>query len=172
VTLDIHAFNGLPVSPARDLLRSCCGASRWIDGMLARRPFFNVASVLRAADDVWMSLGPNDWREAFAHHPRIGERTAAAAQSQTAAAWSAAEQSAMSSADAGTRVELAAANAAYEARFGHIYIVCAAGKSTEELLAIARQRLTNEPRQELEIAAAEQHKITRLRLRRLFNDHS
>lgn len=140
--------------------------------MLARRPFFNVASVLRAADDVWMSLGPADWHEAFAHHPRIGEHMPAVAQSQTAAAWSSAEQSAASSADVETRAELAAANAAYETRFGHIYIVCAAGKSAEELLAMARERLTNEPRHELEIAAAEQHKITRLRLRRLFSDHS
>jgi len=140
--------------------------------MLARRPFFNVASVLRAADDVWMSLAPNDWREAFAHHPRIGERTAEIAQSHTAAAWSAAEQHATSSADARLRAELAAANAAYETRFGHIYIVHAAGKSAEELLAIARERMANPPQRELEIAAAEQHKITRLRLRRLFSDRS
>ena len=140
--------------------------------MIARRPFFNVASVLRAADDVWMSLGPSDWREAFAHHPRIGERAAAVAQSQAEAAWSAAEQSAARSADASIRAELAAVNAAYEARFGHIYIVCATGKSLDELLAIARERLTNAPQHELEIAAGEQHKITRLRLRRLFSDHS
>lgn len=140
--------------------------------MIARRPFFSVASVLRAADDVWASLGPSDWHEAFAHHPRLGERAAAVEQSQAAAAWSASEQSATSAADAQTRAELAAMNAAYEARFGHIYIVCAAGKNTDELLEIARARMSNQPQRELEVAAEEQHKIARLRLRRLFNDHS
>ena len=140
--------------------------------MIARRPFFSVASVLRAADEVWASLGPSDWREAFAHHPRIGERTAAVQQGQTAAAWSATEQGATSAVDAQTRAELAAMNAAYEARFGHIYIVCAAGKDADELLEIARARMSNEPKRELQIAAEEQHKITRLRLRLLFSDHS
>lgn len=140
--------------------------------MVARRPFFSVASVLRAADEVWATTSVADWHEAFAHHPRIGEQRAASAQSPTAAEWSANEQAGATTTDAAARAELAKINADYELRFGHIYIVCAAGKSLDELLDIARHRLTNTPQRELRIAAEEQHKITRLRLRRLFTDRS
>jgi OHCU decarboxylase len=139
--------------------------------MVARRPFASVDDALAAADESWAPLGPNDWREAFSHHPRIGERQSVVPQDARAAGWSSSEQGLVESAVGATRDELARVNREYEAKFGHIYIVCATGKSADELLAIARRRLQNEPAAELCVAADEQHQITRLRLRRLLSEH-
>jgi OHCU decarboxylase len=135
--------------------------------MLAKRPFRSLPVLLDAADEVWWSLGKAEWLEAFAHHPRIGESRAAAAQSDQARGWSGAEQGGMGDAARSVREELAAANAAYEERFGHICIICATGKSAGELLEITQSRLSNAPGIELRIAAEEQRKITRLRLEKL-----
>jgi len=121
--------------------------------------------LISISDEVWRAMGPSDWDEAFAHHPRIGERPAAAHVSATAQAWSAGEQRAASGDE--TRAALAEANAAYERRFGRMYLVCAAGRSGEELLADIRTRMTNPPERELAIAVEEQRKITTLRLRTL-----
>lgn len=167
MTLD--ELNALPPERATEVFRACCGASRWVDAMVARRPFNATEAVISMAGDIWLAMGPDDWREAFAHHPRIGERAAARPQDERAAAWSAGEQSSVANADASMHDELAQINRAYEARFGYIYIVCAAGRSADELLEIARRRLTNAPDDELRIAAEEQRQITRLRLRKLLS---
>ena len=136
--------------------------------MCELRPFTSLDDVLAQADDVWLSLDPDDWREAFAHHPRIGERRSEAPQTERASSWSASEQASIASAETSVQEELVAVNREYEARFGHIYIVCAAGKTAGELLAMARQRMNNAPAAELEVAAEEQRKITQLRLQKLF----
>jgi allantoicase len=141
-------------------LRSCCGSTKWVEEMKRRRPFGTWETLAATADEVWNTLGPDDWREAFAAHPRIGERKATTK-------WSAQEQSGVSSASDETRAALAAANEEYERRFGHIYIVCATGRSAGEMLALAEQRLKNTPEEELRNAAEEQRKITRLRLLKL-----
>jgi 2-oxo-4-hydroxy-4-carboxy-5-ureidoimidazoline decarboxylase len=166
----VGELDALPASEAAELLRACCGAARWVAGMLARRPFATEPVLLSAADEVWCSLAEADWREAFAHHPRIGESRAAATQSERARDWSGGEQSGMNAAASSVREELAAANAAYDARFGYICIICASGRSAGELLAITRSRLSNAPDTELRIAAEEQRKITRLRLEKLVHD--
>jgi OHCU decarboxylase len=159
-------LNALPPAEAETRLRACCGSSRWARELAARRPFADAEALLAAADAVWWSLDPADWDEAFRAHPRIGERKAAPSQGAQAAAWSAQEQSA--AADAGdVAAALAAGNRAYEERFGRIYIVCATGKTAAEMLAILRARLANDPATELRAAAAEQAKITRLRLEKL-----
>ena len=164
----VGAFDALPDHEAAQFLESCCGALAWVQGMLARRPFGTLQRVLAIADDVWWSLGPDDWREAFDHHPRIGERAAAAAQGELARGWSSDEQRAATAASVDTRQALADANRDYERRFGHIFLVCATGKSAEEMLALLRERLTNDSATELRVAAAEQAKITRLRLEKMF----
>jgi 2-oxo-4-hydroxy-4-carboxy-5-ureidoimidazoline decarboxylase len=166
-SLSVPELDRLPAPEAERLLASCCGSRAWVAGMLERRPFVDVARVVRAAEEVWWSLEPADWHEAFAHHPRIGERAAAAAQDGRAQAWSASEQRAVADGDATVRAALAEGNREYERRFGHIYLVSAAGKSADELLAILRARLANDPATELRVAAAEQAKITRSRLLRL-----
>ena len=124
--------------------------------MAQLRPFESREVLLAAADEVWKSLGPDDWREAFAHHPRIGERASGTAAN---------EQSGMRSAADDVRARLAQANRDYEARFGYIYIVCATGRSADEMLDIVQERLNNEPETELKVAAEEQRKITQIRLK-------
>jgi len=136
--------------------------------MVARRPFGTLHVMLASADEVWWSLGPDDWREAFDHHPRIGEAAAAVPQGERAGAWSSDEQRGTSVASADVRQALAEGNREYERRFGHIYLVCASGRSAEALLATLRTRLANDPATELRIAAGEQAKITRLRLEKMF----
>ena len=157
----------LPPDRASQLLGDCCGSSRWVSAMVARRPFGSLERVLSAADEVWRSLTPDDWREAFAHHPRIGEQRSAARQSERGAAWAAGEQSGVGGAAEDTRAALATANRDYERRFGYIYIVCATGRTAEEMLTDATTRLRNAPDAELGVAAEEQRKITRLRLEKL-----
>ena len=151
------------------LLADCCGASRWVSGMLSRRPFGSRAVVLSTADDIWRSLDASDWREAFSHHPRIGELKSAVPLSERGSAWAAGEQSGIERAHDDVRAGLAAANREYEQRFGYTYIVFATGKSAEEMLALARERLRNDPDVELRAAAEEQRKITRLRLDKLLD---
>ena len=163
----LRRVNALGEAAAREELRKCCGASRWIEQMVARRPFASSAALFDAADAVWNALGADDWLEAFESHPRIGESKAAAAQSSTAQNWSKHEQSGTHSASDETRAALADANRAYDQKFGHIFIICATGKSAEQMLAAARARLQNDPATELRIAAEEQRKITRIRLEKL-----
>lgn len=123
--------------------------------------------MLERADEIWWKLGAEDWLEAFSHHPKIGEKRAAVAQSAEAARWSEQEQSAASKGAEATRAELLALNRAYEERFGFIFIVCATGKTGEEMLSLLRERLHNDADTELRIAAEEQRRITHLRLRKL-----
>ena len=167
--MNVATLNALPEDRATTLLTACCGASRWVRGMLARRPFASGDALLSAADEVWGSLNEADWREAFAHHPRLGERTAAVAQDARAEAWSGGEQSGLADASGLVRAALADANTAYESRFGFVCIICATGKRAPELLQVTRARLKNSLHDELRIAAEEQRKITRLRLLKLLD---
>lgn len=142
---------------------ACCGARRWAERMVALRPIRENAGLSKAADRVWAAMREPDWMEAFACHPRIGERKTAnvAAQSQ---AWSKQEQSGTTHAQEQVLAELATNNALYEGRFGFTYIVCATGKSAEEMLAILKRRLGNDRDAELEEAAEQQRQIMQIRL--------
>ena len=160
-------LNSLPNDQALNELKSCCGSSRWAAGVASSRPFATFAQLLDTALQVWWQLEPADWLEAFRSHPKIGQKkaeTSASAQSQQ---WSRNEQSGMQEAPGETAAALELLNEAYETRFGYIFIVCATGKSSEEMLAILRERIENEPDHELRIAAAEQAKITEIRLNKL-----
>ncbi len=137
--------------------------------MTARRPFSNVEELTRAANDIWWLLKHDDWLEAFRSHPKIGEKKAAEAVSTESQQWSGQEQSGMRHADNNTVDSLARLNHEYHEKFGFIFIVCATGKSAGEMLSLLRQRLPNDPDTELRIAAAEQAKITELRLKKLIN---
>lgn len=155
-------------SPDAFALQRCCGAKRWVEGMLARRPFDSLAAIHAAADEVWATMTRDDYLEAFAHHPRIGENLAELKQKfGSTAHLASAEQAGAESANEETLLALRDGNAAYHARFGHSFIVCATGKSAPEMLALLQARLSNEPEAELAIAAAEQAKITHLRLEKL-----
>jgi 2-oxo-4-hydroxy-4-carboxy-5-ureidoimidazoline decarboxylase len=163
----LQHLNSLPVDEARDALRRCCGASRWVDAMAGRRPFADAKALLAVADEVWAGLGPADWKEAFANHPRIGDKQALRERFAATRQWAAGEQAGVSEAPEAVLDALAEGNRDYESRFGHIFIVCATGKSAEEMLALLRARLGNDPETEGRIAADEQAKITRIRLEKL-----
>jgi 2-oxo-4-hydroxy-4-carboxy-5-ureidoimidazoline decarboxylase len=167
MTLTLAQLNALSPGEAAEQFLACCGSSRWVEAMVAGRPFASPERLLTAAEEAWRATGPADWDEAFAHHPRIGERQAAAPVSATAQAWSAGEQGAAARSGAAARAALAQANAAYEEKFGLIYLVCASGRSAEELLADIAARMQHDPERERVVAAGEQWKITRLRLERL-----
>lgn len=165
---EVEKLNGLESEAARAALLSCCGSRRWAEQMLAERPFDDMHELLLTADHVWWSLDATDWLEAFAAHPKIGEKKKVA-EPTTFSRWSEEEQAGASRAAEATQSALAEANHDYERKFGYIYIVCATGKSAEEMLKLLRERLHNEPDTELRIAAEEQRRITHLRLRKLLN---
>jgi OHCU decarboxylase len=164
---DIAELDAMPRARVGELLRACCGAKAWVSAMLDRRPFRSRDTLLRVADEVWNALDAPDWLEAFAHHPRIGESKSAAPQDERARGWSADEQAGVREVVPSVRAGLARANASYVKRFGYICVICATGKSAEELLSITEARLANDPATELGVAAEEQRKITRLRLEKL-----
>ena len=152
---------------ARALLETCCGSTRWVARMLALRPFGTIAALLAAARNEWFSLMPKDWKEAFTHHPRIGDREALRARFPATHQLSEREQTGMAAASDQIIEALAQGNAAYERRFGYIFIVCASGKSASEMLDLLTARMQNDPVIEIRIAAEEQAKITELRLKQL-----
>ena len=158
--MTLSELNALEPPRAQQEFLRCCGSPAWAASMTAARPFATVEAMHASADAIWSSLGRGDWLEAFAAHPKIGEQ-------RKVSAWSAAEQAGMQSADARARTRLAALNTEYEERFGYIFIVCATGKSPQEMLSMLETRLTNGRERELPIAAEEQRKITALRLAKL-----
>jgi 2-oxo-4-hydroxy-4-carboxy-5-ureidoimidazoline decarboxylase len=149
---------------ARRLLARACGATRWIERMLARRPFGSREALLSAARVEWDQLSADDWREAFSHHPKIGDREELRQRFPTTHDLSSREQAGLGSATEAVLDALAEGNQRYEDSFGYIFIVCASGLSANEMLAKLTDRLGNDPAREILIAAGEQAKITALRL--------
>jgi len=161
-------LNALSHGDARAALARCCGSTRWVEGMLASRPYGSTDALLEAADAVWFALDKADYLEAFAHHPQIGADLAKLRQKFAhTAGWSSQEQASVQSASEATLLALRDANVLYLARYGFIFIVCATGKSADEMLELLRARLHNAPETELAVAAREHAKITRLRLDKL-----
>jgi OHCU decarboxylase len=160
---NLAAWNDADESVALQPMLACCAAHRWARAMVARRPFRNVESLSLTADEVWSTMEERDWLEAFAAHPRIGERKAPLTATRTAT-WSQQEQSSTASAGGQVLADLAAGNALYEERFGFTYIVCATGRSADEMLAILRRRLNSDRASELREAAEQQHQIMQIRL--------
>ena len=165
--MSLEHLNALSAAEAANELLKCCGSKRWADAMTRRRPYPSVEDLTLTANKIWWSLERSDWLEAFRSHPKIGEKKAAEAVSQQSQKWSGQEQAAVQTASQETLDSLAHLNQQYEARFGFIFIVCATGKSADEMLALLRQRLQNDISTELPIAAAEQAKITEIRLKKL-----
>jgi len=169
----MDASKRLDALAERDALAAflrCCGSRRWAEAMARGRPHGDEATLLAAAERAFAPLARADWLEAFSHHPRIGERGALAERFAQTAGWSSAEQAGVASAGEDVLDALLQANRDYEERFGYIFIVCASGKSAGEMLALLRERLPNQTEAELEIAAAEQRKITAIRLKKLLSE--
>jgi OHCU decarboxylase len=156
-------WNAASEADALDAMLACCGARRWATAMVALRPIASIADLSAAADREWSRMEEADWMQAFACHPRIGDRKPAHASAKSAA-WSAQEQSSTTSAADRVLAELAEGNAIYEHRFGFTYIVCATGKSADEMLAILKRRLNSSRAKELREAAEQQRQIMQIRL--------
>jgi OHCU decarboxylase len=166
---NLERLNSLPASEAESELLKCCSSRRWAQEMVQSRPFTSSSELTTKAEQIWWAMKPADWLEAFHSHPRIGEKKAAAPTSDQSKRWSETEQMAVSNAATQTLQALATLNREYEEKFGYIFIVCATGKSSEEMLRILRARLENSADEELRNAAAEQAKITQLRLKKLID---
>jgi len=169
LTAKLAQLNALSSTDGEAEFLKCCGSTRWASAMTEARPFASNDALIAKAGDIWWALNTEDWLEAFRAHPKIGEKKAATAQAEQAQSWSAQEQSGVASATSQTKDDIARLNCEYEDRFGFIFIVCASGKSSEEMLAILNSRISNDRDTELRIAAEEQRKITRLRLEKLLN---
>ena len=159
----LAAWNAAERPAALEAMLACCGAHRWAEAMIGLRPINSVSELSEAADRVWSTMKETDWMEAFACHPRIGERKAARASARSAA-WSRQEQSSANSAREQILAELAKGNAQYEARYGFTYIVCATGKSAWEMLSILKRRLLSDRATELREAAEQQRQVMQIRL--------
>lgn len=166
----LRELNDLPPGEAVDRLRACCASGRWARGVAAARPFADLEALLRCSDEAWSALGAADRREALEHHPRLGADDLRRKRFEGTRALSRREQAGVLSADRGTRQALAGAQEEYERRFGTIFLICASGRPATEILAELERRMSNDPKTELEVAAEELRKITRLRLAAVFGE--
>ena len=164
---DLAWLNSLPADEAARQLLQCCGSKRWARQVADARPYHDLEDLIARANETWRSLDRDDWLEAFRSHPRIGEKKTTETVSAQARQWSGQEQAGVNAASEETTDTLAKLNRAYELRFGYIFIICATGKTSGEMLAALRERLEHDDAEELLIAATEQSKITELRLKKL-----
>jgi 2-oxo-4-hydroxy-4-carboxy-5-ureidoimidazoline decarboxylase len=160
----VDEFNRAPASVFAERLHACNASQAWVDAMLAARPYRDVDSLLSMAEKTARSLDWADVQEALNTHPRIGEN---ASGNSVESAWSREEQGAVSDSDAATHDALRAGNIAYEQRFGHVFLIRAAGRSAEEMLAELRRRLESDETTERAEVTEQLAQITRLRLERL-----
>lgn len=163
----IARLNNLSRNEVCSALFDCCGSKKWVERVLARRPFADRSALLDSAEEAFEALGRKDWLTIFRSHPAIGAAKAKAKQTATAREWSTGEQSLAQKGSAETLAVLGAANQAYEANFGHVFLICAMGKSSEQILQTLQERLGHDAETEMRIAGEEQRKITRLRLEKL-----
>lgn len=165
MTLD--ALNRLSEADATAAFTQCCAATRWVERMVIDRPFESLDEMLEISDRIWEECDVDDYLEAFEGHPRIGDVESLAKKYAKTKGWAGGEQKGVEGADASVIQRLADGNKSYEEKFGHIFIVCATGKSAAEMLALLEARMNNDPAQEINVAAEEQNKITRIRLKKL-----
>lgn len=161
---DVARLNAMPRAELDVVLRNCLAVPRWADALAEGRPYPDADALLARADELTAGLTDDEVRAALADHPKIGER---AASGSATAAWSRSEQSGVDNRDTGLAERLRVANVEYERRFGHIYLVCASGRSGQELLTDLRSRLPNDPETEISVVRGELAKIARLRLARV-----
>ncbi|HEX8331635.1 MAG TPA: 2-oxo-4-hydroxy-4-carboxy-5-ureidoimidazoline decarboxylase [Segetibacter sp.] len=166
--MTLAEFHSLNDEEKKELLQRCCGSSAWVDKMLAAFPVEDLEDLFIKAENKWKDCKKEDWLEAFEHHPKIGDINSLKAKFANTAKWAEGEQSGVNETSQQVLEALAEGNKAYEDKFGYIFIVCATGKSAEEMLRILTLRLQNDPEDELRIAVAEQNKITKIRLEKLF----
>lgn len=167
IVMTLHELNILPKEQLKEELLRCCGSRAWAERMLPFFPADDLVEMLEDAEEQWFLCTEEDWKEAFSHHPKIGDTESLRKKFASTAQWASGEQSGVQRASEETIGALAKGNKEYEEKFGYIFIVCATGKSAEEMLGLLEERLRNDPKEEIEVAADEQNKITKLRLEKL-----
>ena len=167
--MELTELNQLSSSQLKTELIKCCGSSVWVEKMAAQFPFVSKEDLFQKGEEIWNGLKQEDWLEAFQHHPKIGDVKSLKAKFANTANWAAGEQASVQAASPETIEQLAKGNNEYEAKFGYIFIVCATGKSADEMLKLLLSRLPNRPEEEIKIAAKEQAKITKIRLEKLLS---
>ena len=167
--MTLEALNNLSSEEALSALIRCCGSQKWAEAMVSARPFHHQGQLLELADIFWTHAAIEDVREAFAAHPKIGDKKQLASKFAETAAWASSEQGGVDDASAEIIEKLALGNKTYEDKFGYIFIVCATGKSADEMLSLLQDRLHNESSTEFQIAKEEQRKITHIRLNKLLS---
>jgi 2-oxo-4-hydroxy-4-carboxy-5-ureidoimidazoline decarboxylase len=165
--MTLHELNTLPKQRLKEELSRCCGSIAWVNQMLPFFPADDLVELLEDAEEQWYKCSRDDWKEAFSQHPKIGDVESLSKKFPSTAQWASGEQRGLSTASNETIQALSKLNADYEKKFGYIFIVCASGKSAEEMLQLLDARLKNDPKEEIEIAAEEQNKITKLRIEKL-----
>ena len=166
--MTVSELNQLPVNQLKERLFACCGSSAWVNELASLFPIDSKETACKQAERSWFSLTESDWREAFIHHPKIGDIDSLRERFATTRAWASGEQSGVAVASQQVLEALAEGNRRYEEKFGYIFIVCATGKTAKEMLDNLNARLPNAPDTEIQIAMREQHKITQIRLEKLF----
>ena len=165
--MTLESLNSLTISDANEQFETCCGAANWVEKMNQNRPFQNKDDLYQKAESIWYSLSSKDWLEAFTHHPKIGNIDSLRKKFHNTKSISKDEQSGINDAAESTLKDLAESNQLYQDKFGFIFIICATGKSADEMLALIKIRLNNNANAEMLNAAKEQNKITQLRLEKL-----
>ena len=165
--MTLHELNTLPKQQLIEELTKCCGSSAWVNKMLPFFPADDLVELLEDAEEQWFLCSEGDWKQAFAQHPKIGDIDSMNKKFTSTLHWASGEQRAVNTASQKTIEALAEGNKRYQEKFGYIFIVCATGKSADEMLGMLQTRLQNNPEVEIEIAADEQNKITKLRLEKL-----
>lgn len=167
--MSIHELNHLPQDQLKEALFKCCGSTAWVKKMLTVFPVEDYVDLVEDAEEKWYECSEEDWKEAFTHHPKIGDIDSLKNKFASTAQWAGSEQSGVNIASEKILQQLAEGNRQYEEKFGYIFIVCATGKRADEMLAILESRLPNDPQREIEVAADQQMQITKIRLEKLLN---
>lgn len=167
--MTIAEFDHLNKEEKKKLLYQCCGSNAWVEKMLSVPPIDDLVELFEDAEEKWYECSEKDWKDAFLNHPKIGDLESLKKKFASTAQWASNEQSGVNTATEKILEKLAEGNKLYEDKFGYIFIICATGKSAEEMLKNLGERLSNDPEDEIKIAAGEQNKITQLRLEKLFS---
>ena len=165
--MTIAEFDNFEIEKKKNLLKQCCGSSVWVSKMLTVFPVEDLVDLMEDAEEKWYECTEEDWKEAFSHHPEIGDIDSLKKKFSSTDQWAEGEQSGVNNATEKILQGLADGNKMYRRKFGYIFIISATDKSAEEILSLLQARLLNSPAEEIKIAMEEQNLITKIRLEKL-----
>ena len=165
--MTLQELNDLPEEKFKEAFFQCCGCVAWVAQLAQLRPYSSVKDLKDKSDNIWFSCDEISWLEAFTHHPKIGDIESLEKKFAATKEFASAEQSGVHASSELVLHQLKEENDRYENKFGFIFIVCATGKSAEEMLSLLQERIKNDRSDELKIAITEQNKITHLRIAKL-----